>query len=122
MPRAVLAITLGLLLTTSAGCAVAGGTLGGREKCWPASEQRAASVWRGVLRIDAWGGRLETPEGDVIPLRTGALATRVAEGGVGELVRGGDVVARAGDDVTLFGGAGADGALVVCGVEENRGS
>jgi hypothetical protein len=27
-------------------------------------------------------------------------------------------VARAGDDVTLFGGAGADGALVVCGLEE----
>jgi hypothetical protein len=45
------------------------------------------------------------------------MATRVGAGGVGELVRGGDVVARAGDDVTLFGGAGADGALVVCGVE-----
>jgi hypothetical protein len=121
MQRAVLAITLGLLLLTSAGCAVAGGTLGGRDKCWPASEQRAASIWRGILRIDAAGGRLETPEGDVIPLRAGALATRVGEGGAGELVHGGDVVARAGDDVTLFGGAGADGALVVCGVEENRG-
>jgi hypothetical protein len=40
--------------------------------------------------------------------------------GTGELVRGMDVVARAGDNVTLFGGAGADGALVVCGVAENR--
>jgi hypothetical protein len=27
-------------------------------------------------------------------------------------------VAQAGDDATLFGGMGADGALVVCGVEE----
>ena len=32
--------------------------------------------------------------------------------------RGSDVVATNGQDVTLFGGAGADGALVVCGVEE----
>jgi hypothetical protein len=91
--------------------------VGGREKCWPESQQRAASIWRGILRIDAAGGRLDTPEGDVIPLLPGTMATRVGAGGVGELVRGGDVVARAGDDVTLFGGAGADGALVVCGVE-----
>ena len=122
MPRPrLLAIVLAFALLNAAGCAVAGGTLGGRDKCWPESEQRAASLWRGILRIDASGGRLETPEGDVIPLRPGTLATRVGEGGAGELVRGGDVVARAGDDVTLFGGAGADGALVVCGVEENRG-
>jgi hypothetical protein len=100
-----------------AGCALSGGTVGGREKCWPESQQRAASIWRGILRIDAAGGRLDTPEGDVIPLLPGTMATRVGAGGVGELVRGGDVVARAGDDVTLFGGAGADGALVVCGVE-----
>lgn len=81
-----------------------------------------ASVWRGILRIDAAGGRLDTPEGDVIPLLPGALQTRVGDGGVGQLVRGSDVVATAGQDVTLFGGAGGDGALVVCGVEEVHGS
>ena len=38
--------------------------------------------------------------------------------GTGQLVRGTEVVAKAGSDVTLFGGAGSDGALVVCDVEE----
>lgn len=113
-----LTLVVGLALLSSAGCSLAGGTLGGREKCWPEDPRRAASVWRGTLRIDGSGGYLDTPEGDVIPLRPGTLATRVGENGIGELVHGGDVVARAGNDVTLFGGAGADGALVVCGVEE----
>ena len=113
-----LTLVVGFALLSSAGCSLAGGTLGGREKCWPESQQRAASIWRGTLRIDASGGRLDTPEGDVIPLLPGTLAMRVGADGIGELVRGNDVVARAGDDLTLFGGAGADGALVVCGVEE----
>jgi hypothetical protein len=75
-------------------------------------------VWRGILRIDQSGGRLDTPEGDVIPLRGGAVELRVASSG--EMVSGSDVIASAGDDVTLFGGAGSDGVLVVCGVEERR--
>ena len=107
-----------LALVAVSGCSVSFGSLGGREKCWPEDEQRVASVWRGILRIDASGGRLETPEGDVIPLIPGSLVPVVGGGGTGELVRGSDVVARAGDDVTLFGGAGGDGALVVCAVEE----
>jgi hypothetical protein len=78
------------------------------------------SLWRGILRIDVQGGRLDTPEGDTIPLRAGSLRTRVGSGGSGELVRDDEVVARAGDDVTLFGGAGSDGALVVCAVEEKH--
>ena len=114
----VLALALGLTLLTTAGCALTSGTLGGREKCWPASDQRAPSIWRGILRVDESGGWLDTPEGDSIPLIAGTLEPRIGEGGLGELVRGADVVARAGADVTLFGGAGADGALVVCGVEE----
>jgi hypothetical protein len=113
-----LALALGFALLCAAACSIGSGTLGGRERCWPEGDQRAASLWRGTLRIDASGGQLDTPEGEVIPLLPGTLATRVGEGGVGELVRGGDVVARAGDDVTLFGGAGSDGALVVCGIEE----
>lgn len=113
-----LAMVVGCALLVVAGCSLSSGTLGGREKCWAASEQRLPSLWRGTLRIDASGGQLDTPEGDVIPLLPGTLGTRVGETGVGELVRGGEVVARAGDDVTLFGGAGADGALVVCAVEE----
>lgn len=113
-----IAMAVGIAVLMTAGCSLTAGTLGGREKCWPESDQRAPSLWRGTLRIDASGGRLETPEGDVIPLVPGTLVARVGGSGVGELVRGGDVVARTGNDVTLFGGAGADGALVVCAVEE----
>ena len=113
-----LALAVGLALLGTAGCSFGSGTLGGREKCWPESEQRAASIWRGILRIDASGAQLDTPEREVIPLLPGTLATRVGANGIGELVRGNDVVARTGDDLTLFGGAGSDGALVVCRVEE----
>lgn len=111
------ALALGFALVSAVGCSLMSGTLGGREKCWPESDQRAPSLWRGTLRIDESGGRLETPEGDVIPLLAGSLEMRVGDSG-GELVRGADVLARAGQDVTLFGGAGSDGALVVCAVEE----
>lgn len=118
--RRYLILALASVLVLVVGCSMGSGTLGGSEKCWPESQRRAASLWRGILRIDARGGRLDTPEGDVIPLLPGALSILPGARG-GELVRGSDVVARAGDDVTLFGGAGADGALVVCAVEENRG-
>lgn len=119
-----LALAAALLLTAvlTAGCAFTGNTLGGREKCWPEDAHRMPSLWRGILRIDATGGRLETPEGDVIPLLDGALTSVDAPEAGGMLLRGSDVVARDGDDVTLFGGAGSDGKLVVCGVEENRSS
>src|SRR5688572_508053 len=116
MPPRVVVVGLALLVT--AGCALTGGTLGGREKCWPESDQRAPSIWRGILRVDESGGWLDTPEGDAIPLIAGTLEPRVEDGGLGVLVRGADVAARAGADVTLFGGAGADGGLVVCAVEE----
>jgi hypothetical protein len=105
-----------VLLGTIA-CSLTPGTLGGRQTCWSDSVPRAASLWRGILRIDTLGGQLDTPEGDVIPLIPGTLQFHMSEEG-GELVRGADVVARAGQDVTLFGGAGSDGALVVCAVEE----
>ena len=111
------ALGLAFALLGTAGCSLNVNALGGREKCWPERPPRAASLWRGILRIAASGGRLETPEGDVIPLLPGTLTTRISTG-VGELVRGSDVVAKAGDDVTLFGGAGSDGGLVVCAVEE----
>jgi hypothetical protein len=116
-----LGVVLALALALAAGgCSFGGNLLGGREKCWPEGQPRAASLWRGILRIDATGGRLATPEGEDIPLAPGTLTTRLGADGAGELVRGQEVVARAGDDVTLFGGAGSDGTLVVCGVEERH--
>ena len=121
MDRRIIVLALSVVVL-STGCSLAGGTLGGRDTCWPGSDHRAASIWRGILHIDETGAELDTPEGDVIPLLPGALQARVGDSGVGQLVRGSDVVATAGQDVTLFGGAGADGALVVCAVEEIHGS
>jgi hypothetical protein len=112
------ALLLASLASLIAGCALAGGTLGGREKCWPAEPPRAASLWRGILVIDEFGASLETAEGDSIPLAAGALTPRINAAGVGELVAGERPEATAGQDVSLFGGAGADGYLVVCAVEE----
>ncbi len=117
--RPIRMVALAAALVLLAGCTMGPGTLGGQQKCWPESERLAASLWRGILRIDSRGGRLRTPEGEAIPLRAGALTILPGATG-GELLRGSDIVARDGDDVTLFGGAGADGALVVCSVEENR--
>jgi hypothetical protein len=115
MPRRLFLAAFAIALT---GCALIGGTLGGRDKCWSTDDARSASLWRGTLQIDASGGRLLAPEGDLV-LLPGALTTRVGEGGAGELVQGSDVMARAGDDVTLFGGIGGeDGTMVVCGLEE----
>lgn len=110
-------LVLPLFSIAVAACALTGGTLGGRDKCWSADDSRSASLWRGTLQINASGAWLAAPEGDLI-LLPGALSTRVGESGVGELVRGSDVVARAGDEVTLFGGIGGDGTMVVCGLEE----
>ncbi len=110
-----LAVVVAAVLLTLAGCST--NMLGGRDKCWAEGDARAASLWRGTLRIDSAGGRLETPEGDVIPLIPGAIEVRGAANGLGELVRGSEFIAASGDEVTLFGGAGADGALVVCALE-----
>ena len=112
------AVALAVLV---ASCSLTGGgnLLGGRDKCWPADPPRAASIWRGILAIDDQGIRLLTPEGDAIPLASGSVAFNYVPGARADMTdANGNVLAKAGDDVTLFGGAGADGYLVVCGLEE----
>lgn len=106
----------------AAGCSLTGGTLGGREKCWPADPPRAASVWRGILRMDENGFRLITQDGEAIGLLAGSVRFEWTRGTTGKLVDGsGKVLATAGQDIDLFGGAGSDGALVVCAVEAIHG-
>jgi hypothetical protein len=102
-----------------AGCALAGGTLGGREKCWPADPPRGASIWRGILTMDENGFRLIDSEGETIWLLAGSVTFNWTPGAIGELHdASGNVLAHAGQDITLFGGMGADGGLVMCGLEE----
>jgi len=110
-------ILAGAFAAAITGCAF--DTLGGRQKCWSEGDPRTASLWRGTLQIDASGARLLAPEGDLV-LLPGTLTTRLGEGGVGELVEDSDVMARAGDNVTLWGGIGGDGTMVACAVEETQ--
>ena len=106
------------LASTAAGCSLTGGTLGGRDKCWPADPPRAASVWRGILTMDENGFRLTTPDGEPIWLLAGTVSFNWTQGTTGQLVdASGKVLATAGQDIDLFGGAGSDGGLVVCAVE-----
>ena len=79
--RVAIAMSSILALQLLAGCALAGGTLGGREKCWPESDHRAPSLWRGILEIDTSGGRLNTSEGEVIQLLPGTLRIQVGDAG-----------------------------------------
>jgi hypothetical protein len=113
----VLAVALG-----AASCAITGGTLGGREKCWSEDEQRIPSLMKGTLRIGDANPTLATPEGEVLPLRLPRFdltfdGSTIALSDPG----GGGVVAANGELVTLFGGLGADGSMYVCGVEERAG-
>ena len=112
--RLVLAVALAGAIS---GCSF--DTLGGRQKCWAEGDPRTPSLWRGTLQIGSFGAQLVAPEGDLV-LLPGALTMRIGDGGVGELVQGSDVVARTGDNLTLWGGIGGDGTMVVCAVEETH--
>ena len=105
-----------------AACSITGGTLGGRETCWPEEEQRIPSLMKGTLQVGGSNPTLATPEGEVLPLRlprfdltTDGSTIALSDPG------GGGVVAANGELVTLFGGLGGDGSMYVCGVEERGG-
>ena len=104
---------------TVAACSITGGTLGGRETCWPDEEQRVPSLMKGTLQVGGANPTLVAPEGEVLPLRLPRFDL-TTDGSTIALSdpAGGGVVAANGDTVTLFGGLGADGAMYVCGVEE----
>ena len=105
-----------------AACSITGGTLGGRETCWPEEEQRMPSLMKGTLSVGDANPTLATPEGEVLPLRLPRFDLTM-DGSVIALSDpgGGGVVAANGELVTLFGGLGADGSMYVCGVEERGG-
>jgi hypothetical protein len=108
-----------LVVVTVAGCALAGGTLGGRERCWPRDEPLVASVLHGTLRFGVEGPFLETPDGEVISLHINRFDVRTGRGRTALIdAGGGREVATDGDRVSLFGGLSGDGWMYVCGVEE----
>lgn len=113
-------LILYLTLLISA-CSLQGGTLGGREKCWGQSDPRTATLMKGWIRLDSPGMSLETPEGDIFPLSLSGLTVDYSDE-TPFLVDADSIVARDDELVTLFGGVGADGSMVVCVVEERHGA
>ena len=68
--------------------------------------------------MDENGFRLITSDGEPIWLLAGSVTFRWTPGTTGQLLDpSGSVLASAGQDIDLFGGAGSDGGLVVCAVE-----
>ena len=111
---------LGLALVAGACTAGDVSVFGGREGCWDEGDQRVASVVTGTLRIGDGPPHLDTPEGEAVSLllnrydlNTSGPVVRLSDPGAGE-------VAADGEQVTLFGGRGADGALYVCAVDERH--
>ena len=93
---------------------------GGREGCWDEGDGRVASVVTGTLQIGDARPHLDTAEGEAVSLllnrydlNTSGPVVRLSDPGAGE-------VAADGEQVTLFGGRGADGALYVCAVDERH--
>ena len=104
--RNALVLVLAVALS-AASCSITGGTLGGREKCWPEDHQRIPSLMKGILRFGVEGPYLATPEGDELPLLLNRFdlaqvgsATALSDPGGGGIVAAngehGDAVRRAG--------------------------
>jgi hypothetical protein len=111
-------VSLFLAAATVAGCALAGGTLGGREKCWPEQPPRLAASMLGTLHLDGANAVLDTNDGGPLSLMLNDVSQRT-DNGKPALVDGtGSVVALDGEVVTMFGGIGSDERMVLCAVEE----
>jgi hypothetical protein len=101
-----------------AGCAITGGALGGRSKCWDQSEPRLPSLMKGNLELGQARSILATPEGDQLVITFATMVVRTDESAHLAVFDGdGATVASDGELVTVFGGLG-DGDMVVCAIEE----
>ena len=115
-------VSLSLVIAfVAGGCALTGGTLGGRQECWSEAEPRIASLMRGRLELDPVRSTLATPEGERLPLRFAGLTVRSDTTGTVVAVDGnGSTVAADGEDVTVFGGLDSDGSMLACAIEERH--
>jgi hypothetical protein len=75
---------------------------------------------RGTLHLDVTRSTLLTPEGETLAVDFPFLVVNVApERTLTD--SNGQVVADDGELVTVFGGLGSDGSMVVCNIEERHG-
>jgi hypothetical protein len=113
-------LVLSLLAASLVGCAgMEPNLLGGRTKCWDASEKRLATLMKGWVELDTDPPVMHTPEGDDFGLTFPFLVVKPTENGP-VLVDGRTVVASNGELITVFGGLGSSGSIAVCGVEEHH--
>jgi hypothetical protein len=115
---------LGAVLLGATACSIAEpNLLGGREKCWSEGDPRNAALLEGRLdlAISSNSGTLITPDGTDFETEFPFMSVRESDDTV-VLVHDGQIVAQSGETVTLFGGYGPDGVLLVCAIEERAAS
>ena len=120
MNRASILLAAILVAATIAGCSLARGTLGGRQKCWDASDARIPSLFKGWIDLDTQLPTFNTTEGDRFHLMFGALAMKNSPAGLILVDQAGTTVAADGDLVTVFGGLGSDSSFMLCDIEEHN--
>jgi hypothetical protein len=116
-----LALSALAVIALLAGCSFAAPSLnllGGREKCWSEAEPRLATMMLGKLELGAYPWSLDTPEGEVFAIDF--AGPRLDPTGTQLLDASGHEIAREGETVSVFGGLGADGVIMVCGIEERH--
>ena len=96
--------------------------LGGRQPCWSEADRRAATLMRGELQLELMSnsGTLATPEGTDFPVQFPFMTVSTVADSV-VLTYEGRTVATSGETVTVFGGLGPDGILLVCSIENEAG-
>ena len=107
--------SLSLLITGCGGVNL----LGGRTPCWSEADKRLATVMYGRLDLDlqSGGGTLATPDGTDFKV-TFPFMTVTSVGPTVVLTDEGKTVALTGETLTVFGGLGSDGILMVCSIDE----
>jgi hypothetical protein len=118
MVRFILAITL--VVASAVACAgIEPNLLGGRQKCWPQTETRLASLMKGWIELDTKPPVMHTPEGEDFSLSFPFLAIKSTSDGP-VLTDGGITVAGNGELVTVFGGVDSNASIAVCAIEEHH--
>jgi hypothetical protein len=93
--------------------------LGGRHKCWSDADPRNAALLEGNLQLGYASSKLATPDGTDFNVEFPFMTVRQGlSDDATVLMDGGQVVATQGEYVTVFGGYGSDGIVLVCSIEE----
>ena len=113
--RLIAVATLAVVLSGCGGLHL----FGGHQQCWSEADHRMATLMRGRLdlALGSGGGTLATPDGTDFEVEFPFMTV----GTVGDtvvLTDEGKTVALNGETVTVFGGLGSDGTLLVCSLEE----